>query len=277
MAWSCARWPGGRPRVSRRLFVRMVGASRPSRPSPPELRLPRSSSGASFEFPALIVADPRALASFAYSPDVVPTQTPEPDAPGRRSALAWTGAAALLYVTLAIASTWPLATRLSTSLPLHRQSVQTVPLALTWALAWNARWLASFEGSYWGAPIFHPTPSAFAFSEPMPLLGAIGAPLAWAGASPALVHNALLWLALALNGWFGYRLLLALGLHRGAALAGGAGMLTIPMLQREIGVLTLVPLAGILASLQAAIAFGRSPRWQSGLGLGVALELELPG
>lgn len=75
----------------------------------------------------------------------------------------------------------------------------TVPLLNTWSIWWNAVSLRRGFSGYWDAPIFFPSESAFAFSEPQPatlLLTpavAAGVPLVW-------LYNASLWLHLFLNG-----------------------------------------------------------------------------
>jgi hypothetical protein len=71
---------------------------------------------------------------------------------------------ALLYLFLAIASTWPLAGALLTHLPLGMEAAATVPLFNVWTVWWNADRAASGFSGYWDAPIFYPTEKTFAFS-----------------------------------------------------------------------------------------------------------------
>jgi len=176
----------------------------------------------------------------------------------------------LLYAGLAVASSWPLARDPGGQLPRGTLESTTIPLVSGWALWWTAdRLPAGFEG-YWNAPIFHPAPGAFALSEPMPLVGMLAAPLFWAGASPVLAYSAMLFVALVLNGGVTFGLLRALDVHPWAAAAGGAIAVVLPYAQREVGVLTLVPLAGIVGTLWALLAVARRPSLARGVVLGAA-------
>jgi hypothetical protein len=179
-------------------------------------------------------------------------------------------ATALLYLGLALASTWPLASRLDAALPQGTDRAATVPLFQAWSIWWTSdRVAAGFEG-FWDAPIFFPTTRSFVFSDPVLLEGFAAAPLFAAGASPALAHNAVLLLALVLNGGFALGLLRAVGLAAPAAAAGGAMMVMLPYVHHELGVLMLVPLAGILGTIWALARFARRPSAAGGLALGLA-------
>ena len=192
--------------------------------------------------------------------------TPAPR--GRRAAL-WAAALAV-YAALALAATWPMARELGTSLPRGTDSSATVPLASAWSLWWVSDRVAAGFASFWDAPIFYPTPQSFAFSEPLLLEGGLAAPLLWAGASPVLAHNLVLLAALVTNGGFALALLRGLGLAPLAAGAGGAMLCLLPYVHHELGVLTLVPLAGVLAVLHALLAFSRRATPWRGVRLGVA-------
>ena len=115
----------------------------------------------------------------------------------------------LLYLGLAIASTWPLVRDLAHSVPRGTTESTTVPLVSAWALWWTSdRLPAGFEG-YWDAPILHPAQETFAYSESMTLLGVISAPIFWLGGTPMLAYNLVLLAALVLNGWMACGLLRA--------------------------------------------------------------------
>ncbi len=146
----------------------------------------------------------------------------------------------------------------------------TVPFASAWSLWWTADRVAAGFRSFWDAPIFFPTSGTFAFSEPLLLEGMAAAPLHWLGVSPVLVSNLVLLAALVANGLFGLALLRGLGLGPLAASAGGAMLCMLPFVHHELGVLTLVPLAGVLATLHALLAFSRRATPRIGLRLGVA-------
>jgi hypothetical protein len=136
-------------------------------------------------------------------------------------------------------------------------------------LWWTADRIAVGFQRLWDAPIFYPTPGSYAFSEPMLLEGIVGAPLHWLGASPVLVANLVLFAALVTNGAFALALLRGLGLGAPAAVSGGAMLCMLPFVHHELGVLTLVPLAGVLATLHALLAFSRRATPRLGLRLGV--------
>jgi hypothetical protein len=175
-----------------------------------------------------------------------------------------------LYAALALAATWPLARELASQLPRGTDVSATVPLASAWSLWWVADRSAAGFARFWDAPIFFPTRATFAFSEPLLLEGALAAPLLWAGASPVLAHNLVLLAALVANGGFAFALLRALGLGAFAAGAGGAFVCMLPYVHHELGVLALVPLAGVLAVLHALLAFSRGASLARGVRLGVA-------
>src|SRR6476646_10441548 len=88
-------------------------------------------------------------------------------------------------VLLAILHTWPLV--------LHPGRYSRNDNADTqlneWILAWVAHQLPRAPLHLFEANIFYPAHDALAFSEPLIVPALIGAPLAWAGASPVLVHN----------------------------------------------------------------------------------------
>ena len=145
-----------------------------------------------------------------------------------------------------------------------------MPFASAWSLWWIADRAGDGFARFWDAPIFFPTLQSFAFSEPLLLEGLAATPLLWAGAEPVLAHNLVLLLALVTNGAFAYALLRGLALGPLAAGAGGALVCLLPYVHHELGVLTLVPLAGVLALLHALIAFARSPTLLGGARIGVA-------
>ncbi len=173
------------------------------------------------------------------------------------------------YLLIAAVSTWPLPRFLGVSLPQGTEAAATVPLFTTWTVWWNAdRALHSCRG-YWDAPIFHPTPDSFAFSEPMTTTLAV-APLIWLSGNRILAHNIFLVLALALNGWAGFHLLRRVRVGRLAAVLGGAIIELLPLVHHELGVLQLVPLCGILWTIHSLHQLGVRPCAVRGARLGAA-------
>ena len=153
----------------------------------------------------------------------------------------------LAFVVGAIALTWPLARDLGDGIPLGAEKVATVPLFNLWTLAWNVESLGRGFDGYWNAPIFHPIADTFAFSEPQPLLGILGFVLCQLGLSIVAAYGLLLMGSLAVNGMLGALLLRRAGLAWLPSISGGALILVLPFTHQELGVLQLVPLAGVLA------------------------------
>lgn len=193
---------------------------------------------------------------------------PRPSGGSRRSSARRVALVLLLYAGLAVGSTWPLARDLGGQVPRGTLESTTIPLVSAWALWWTADRLPAGFASYWDAPILQPAQDSFALSEPMPLVGVVAAPLVWMGASPVLAYALVLLLALVSNGAVTFGLLRALPVHPWAAAAGGAIAVVLPYTQREVGVLTLVPLAGIVGTLWALLVFARRPSVSGGAVLG---------
>lgn len=189
----------------------------------------------------------------------------------------------LMYVSLAVFSTWPLAKNAATSLPLGASSGQTppynatVPLFNLWTVWWNSSWFqfnarGAVEPGYWNAPIFHPARNAFAFSEPQPTT-AVVAPVIWLSGSSVLAYNVYLLTSLVLNAVLGWRLLRFLRIQRFVAAGGGAAMLLLPIVHWQRDVLQLVPVWGILWTWLALAKFGRESSWRHGSEAGAAFAV----
>jgi hypothetical protein len=102
-----------------------------------------------------------------------------------------------LFLALATLHTWPLA-----SDPAHLSRLDNDDTAFnTWVVAWVAHQLPRHPLELFEAPVFYPEHHALAFSEHMIVQAAMGAPLQWAGVSPVLVFNLLVWLGFALSGF----------------------------------------------------------------------------
>ena len=197
----------------------------------------------------------------------LPARASAPGAPvpSLRSSLAF-----LSFLLLAIVLTWPLARDPGAGPPRGTERSATVPLFNLWTLAWNHDRLAHGYRDYWDAPVFWPEEGTFALSEPQPLTGLLTAPLVWLTGSEVVSHNLFLLLALALNGFFGLLLLRALGASPGIAWAGGAAFETLPFVHQELGVLQLVPIAGLLALILALLRLSEEPTRGRGVLVGVA-------
>ena len=107
----------------------------------------------------------------------------------------------LFFLALAIAWTWPLATRLSWRIP-HDPGD---PILNTWILWWNAQAIP-FTRAWWSPPVFHPMPGALALSEHLAGIAPFTAPLHAIGLSPLAAYNAALILCTWLSGYFAFLL-----------------------------------------------------------------------
>lgn len=179
------------------------------------------------------------------------------------------GAILAAYVLLSIWATWPLALRSTICLPMGNLSAGTVPLFNLWTIWWNADRLPHVFQDYWNAPIFHPVPDTFAFSEPQPTTILV-APILWLTGSRVLTYNVYLWLSLLLNAVFAERLLRVVGVNKWLAPTGGAAMLLLPAIHWQLDVVQLVPVWGILWTWTACLQAGQTPSVRRGAEVGLA-------
>jgi hypothetical protein len=137
-------------------------------------------------------------------------------------------AAFAVCLLLAVAHTWPLALAPGRHSLNHNADAELN----AWIMAWVAHQLPRDPANLFEANIFHPAHDALAFSEPLIVPALMGAPVAWAGASPVLVHNLILILGFSLTAfavcvtieaWTGS---LAAGLLAGSAFAFNTHTLT---------------------------------------------------
>jgi len=189
-----------------------------------------------------------------------------------RHRLAIGAAEFLLFLAAALYSVWPLPAEFGTSLPLGTEAVATVPLFNLWTLAWNADRLTHGFSGYWNAPIFYPTQSTFAFSEPQPV-SLVVAPVVWLRETPIAAYNTYLVLSLAMNGWMAARLIRQVTANYWAGLTGGAAMVMLPFIHWQLGVLQLIPIWGVLWVIGAMRRFSQEPGIVSGLSWGAALAI----
>jgi hypothetical protein len=165
-------------------------------------------------------------------------------------------AAVALYSGAAVVGTWPLALRISTHLPLGSLHNATVPFFNLWTLEHNVRSLARGYAGYWDAPIFYPTPGAFALSEAQALTG-LGFAALTAALSGVTAYNVVLLLALLANGLAARRLMQVLGARHPVATASGLLAVGMPFVWKELGVLQLTMLWPVwLAWSELAILAG---------------------
>ncbi len=102
-----------------------------------------------------------------------------------------------VFVLLAIAHTWPLATD-----PAHLSRNDNGDTLLnTWAIAWVAHQLPRDPRHLFDANIFYPERLTLCYSEAMIVQGALAMPILAAGGSPVLAYNLVLLAGFALTGW----------------------------------------------------------------------------
>jgi hypothetical protein len=122
----------------------------------------------------------------------------------------------VFYAGLAIAFTWPLATRLSVVLPHDLGD----PGLNAWIIWWNAHVMPLTE-QWWNAPAFWPSHGALAFSETLLGLSPITAPIQWLGGSPIAAYNVAFLLTFPLSALAAHALVFRLSGRHDAALIGG--------------------------------------------------------
>jgi hypothetical protein len=124
--------------------------------------------------------------------------------------------AAVAYMALGIALTWPLAAHLTTHLPHDLGD----PVLSSWILWWHAHHVP-FTATWWDGAGFFPAHGTLALSDHRVGLSLIGSPLIWLGGSAVLAYNVALLLSFALSALSMYFLVWLLSRrHEAAALAG---------------------------------------------------------
>ena len=173
---------------------------------------------------------------------------------------------AVLSLATALAQTAPLALHLGSAIPFGTYPAPVVPRLNLWALWWNSERLLHGYRGYWQAPIFHPDPFAFAYTEPQWLSGLVAGALWWTTARPALAYDAVVLIAFTLNGCCGYFLLRRLRIGFWPALCGGLVIEMLPFVADQIGVLQSTVLFPIPMTLACLVGFGRTGSAWSALG-----------
>jgi hypothetical protein len=121
------------------------------------------------------------------------------------------------FALITLVQTWPLAARLSRTLPNDLGD----PILNTWILWWNAHTLPLTQ-AWWDAPMFYPARGALAFSETLLGLSILASPLQWLGASPVAAYNVLFLLSFPLSAFTAYLLAWSLTRRAGPSIVAGA-------------------------------------------------------
>ena len=171
--------------------------------------------------------------------------------PTRRAG--WIAGSLAVFVILAVAHTWPLASAPRTLS--RNDNADTV--VHEWILAWVSHQAVHDPIHLFDANIFYPERYTLAYSDPLIVESAMAAPLLWMGASPVLAYNIVLIAGFALTGWVTSLVVarwtgsLVAGLVSGSLVAFNAFTLTrLPQIQDqhlEFFPLVLVALDRLLA------------------------------
>lgn len=179
------------------------------------------------------------------------------------------GAAAGVFLLLAVLLTWPLAAQLTTRVP----SDNGDPLLSIWTLWWNARHVP-FTDAWWHGAIFAPAPDALTYSDHRVGLGLIATPLLWLGVSPLAAYNVTFLASYVLSGWSMYALAFVLTRRRDAALLAGIAFAFHPFRADHLPHLELLSSYWLPLALLALHQWTdtRRPRWL--VATAVALTLQ---
>src|SRR5262249_5483609 len=174
-----------------------------------------------------------------------------------------------LCAVLAVLHTWPLV--------LHPGRYSRNDNADTqlneWILAWIAHQLPRAPLQLFEANIFYPPHGSLAFSEPLVAPALMGAPLAWAGASPVLVYNLVLIAGFALTAFATFLLVERwTGSWTGGLLSGSAFAFNTHTLTRLAHVQG-IHIYGLPLALLAADRLFRDGSMKAAAALAIALVL----
>jgi hypothetical protein len=177
-------------------------------------------------------------------------------------------AAAVLFVALAAVMIRPLATS-SSLVPDSDDALFSV-----WRLAWIAHQLPHDPAHLFDANIFYPHRNTLAYSDAMLMVGALAAPLFWAGVDPVRVHNVVLLFAFASSMWCGYLLASRLTGDRLAGVLAGVIFGLCPYRFAHIGHLELQFVLFMPLALLALHHLIEAPSASQGLWLGATLAAQ---
>jgi hypothetical protein len=133
-----------------------------------------------------------------------------------RSAWVRHTAAAVLFFSVTLANTWPLATHVDERIGQHGDAFFSV-----WRLAWVAHQLRTDPLHLFDANIFYPERRTLAYSDAMLLPGTVLAPFHWLGGRPLVIYNVFLLSTFVLNALAAYVLVYRLVGSYAAGLLGG--------------------------------------------------------
>ena len=166
------------------------------------------------------------------------------------SAFSLQPSALLGFLGLALAWTWPLATRLSWRIP-HDPGD---PILNTWILWWSTQ-AVPFTAAWWSPPIFYPMAGALTLSEHLAGIALFTAPLHALGVNPIAAYNLALVLCTWLSGYFAFLLGRRLTGSVGAGLVAGVAFGIAPYRASQLSHLQVLTAQWMPLALLAMHAF----------------------
>ncbi len=166
--------------------------------------------------------------------------------------------AALVYVLLTVALTWPLILRPASIVPNDLGD----PLLNAWILAWDARALP-LTSSWWNGPQFYPVEGTMAFSEHLLGLTVFTTPIIWITGDPLLAHNVAFFLSFVLSALSAYFLAYTISRRHDCAFVAGLAFGFAPYRMAQfahVQVLSAYWMPIALAALHRYFE-NRRPRW----------------
>jgi hypothetical protein len=178
-------------------------------------------------------------------------------------------AAALAYLLLAAALTFPLILHLDTGVP-HDLGDPLLSTSLLW---WNAH-VTPLTAAWWNGPWFHPEPGSLAFSDHRLGGSLLASPLQWAGLGPVTAYNVTLLLSFVVCAVACFALVRALTGRSDAAAIAGLAFGFNPYRMAHIEHLELLLAFGMPVSLLALHRYHETRRVSWLLALAVSILLQ---
>ncbi|HEX8411431.1 MAG TPA: hypothetical protein VF883_21415 [Thermoanaerobaculia bacterium] len=165
--------------------------------------------------------------------------------------------AAVLFVALAVAATWPLAPNLDRAV-----ADPGDPLLNVWILDWD--WWATFRAplSLFHAPAFHPAKYALAYSENLYGIALLLFPLRFAGVGAVAAYNVAMIAGFALCGFGAYVLGVRLTRSFAAGIAAGVFYMLVPFRFVHLSQVQHVWGGWLPLMLAALLAYAERPTWK---------------
>jgi hypothetical protein len=174
-------------------------------------------------------------------------------------------AAALLFIALSVAMTWPLAVTLDRAVANPGD-----PFINTWILDWD--WYATLHQpfSLFEANAFYPSKHALAYSENLYGIAVFLAPFRAAGVPPLVAHNLAILLGFAFSGFGAYILGWTITRSAMASFPAGVFYAFVPWRFTQLPHVQHVWSGWLPLMLAALIAYGRRPSWRNAALFGAA-------